>query len=337
MLSEEKVSSEIFGEPVLQQVVEVGITSGKFKGKKWIVTNEQSNNPVFDIRVKQGDAVVLYIDVTDGEIRDVFISDYLRQPYIYALVLLFIVLLLAIGWRQGLKTMAALFLTLVLVWGVLLPGFLHGYNPLLVTVLVSVLATAVTMVVVGGFSLKSLAAICGTLCGVLVAGLLALSVGKLAHLTGFGNEEAAMLLYIPQKANLDIQGLLFAGIIIGALGAAMDVSMSIASAVYELKCVNPQLTVGELIRSGLNVGRDILGTMANTLILAYTGSSLQLILVFMAYRESIRLSLGHGGLGDCPRLRWCIGMVVIPLAVVSSLLFGRCRRCCQDDKKIFLI
>ena len=143
--------------------------------------------------------------------------------------------------------------------------------------------TTITMVLVHGYNKKTLAGIIGTTSGVLVAGLLALLVGKAAKLTGFSSEEMQMLMYIPQQVKFDYQGLLFAGMIIGALGAVMDVGISIASAVEEVKRVNPGLTTRQLIQAGMNVGRDVMGTMANTLILAYTGSALPLILIFMAY------------------------------------------------------
>jgi len=156
---------------------------------------------------------------------------------------------------------------------------------------------------------------------------LAFVVGNAAYLTGFSSEEAAMLLYIPQAANLDIKGLLFAGIIIGALGASMDVSMSIASAVEEVKRVCPELGIWGLFQSGMNVGRDVMGTMANTLILAYTGSSLQLILIFMAYKESLLKIFNLDMIASevVRALSGSIGMImVIPLtSIIAAVLFGR--------------
>jgi uncharacterized membrane protein len=207
---------------------------------------------------------------------------------------------------------------------------LRGYNPVALTVLVAAVATMITIFIVAGFSYKSFAAILGTIGGLGVAGLAAMLAGKAAHLTGFGSEEAAMLLYIPQNVSLDIQGLLFAGIIIGALGAVMDVSMSVASAVEEVKKANPALGAADLFRSGLNVGRDVMGTMSNTLILAYTGSSVPLLLIFMAYRESLLKMINLDMIASeiVRALSGSLGMVlVVPLtAFIAGLLFGRCWR-----------
>ena len=327
VLSQEQIFDEMTQEPGVVQRLEVRVTSGKFKGKLLQITNYPTNNPVYDIRVKPGDRVVIYLELLDGEIKEAHIADFLRELSIYALAILFILLLLAIGWRKGAKALCSLLITMLLIWGLLLPGILRGYSPVFLTLVIAGIATAITLLVVGGATRKSFAAILGTMGGVAVSGILALIVGKAAHLTGFGTEEAGMLLYIPQNIKLDIQGLLFAGIIIGALGAAMDVSMSIASAIEEVKRVNPLLGTKELMNSGMNVGRDIMGTMSNTLILAYTGSSIQLILVIMAYQTSIMKIINLDMIASeiVRALIGSIGMIlVIPLTTaIAGAVFGR--------------
>lgn len=340
VISEEQVPDPLSGESTTNQLLKVRITSGAYKGKIIKAQNMQTSNPVYNIKVKSGNSVLVVLEVgVNGSINNAFIADHLREPKIYLLTIIFIILLLAIGWRQGAKSLTALFLTMVLIWGLLLPGLLKGYNPILLTVLIAAVATSITLVVIGGWSQKSLAAICGTVGGVTVAGLLALIVGKAAHLTGFGCEEAGMLLYIP-NIKLDIQGLLYASIIIGTLGAAMDVSISIASSIYEVKRVNDQLNVSQLITAGMNVGRDIMGTMTNTLILAYTGSSVQLILIFMAYKESLLkiLNLDLVASEIVRALAGSIGMVmVVPItAVIAGLLMGNKNHVeeIEDDAKM---
>ena len=117
----------------------------------------------------------------------------------------------------------------------------------------------------------------------LTAGFLAYLVGNIAKLTGLGDDESQMLLYIPQNIDFNYKGLLFAGIIIGTLGASMDMGMSIASAMHEVREANPKIKRGALIKAGMNIGRDVMSTMTNTLILAYAGGSLQMLLLYMAY------------------------------------------------------
>lgn len=327
IITQEKMADPLTGEPTAYQNLKVRLDSGTHKGKIISVTNYETSNPVFNIRVHPGDKILVALEEkADGSINAAFVADHLREPQLYLLLILFIVLVLAIGWKKGAKAIAGLLLTLVLIWGVLLPGILRGYPPILLTVITAVAVIAITTLVIGGLSLKSLAAILGTIGGVVISGILALVVGKAAHLTGFGNESAAMLLYIPQNIHLDIQGLLFAGIIIGALGATMDMSISVASTVTELKRVNPGLGCNELIKSGMNVGQDVIGTMANTLILAYTGGSLQLILIFMAYQESVLkiINLDMVASEIVRALAGSIGMImVVPFtAVISGWLMG---------------
>lgn len=343
VISEDEIIDPLSQQPTMNQILKVLIISGKYKGKEVAVINYQTDNPVYNIKVGDGDGVIvaLEMDGTDkNKIKEAYIADHLREDELYILLMIFVILILAIGWRKGAKALCALLLTLVLIWGVLLPGFLYGYSPIFLTAVIAIIATVVTILIVGGRSLKSITAICGTLGGVAVAGLLAFIVGKAAHLTGFGTEEAAMLLYIPQAAKLDIQGLLFAGIIIGALGASMDVSMSIASAAEEVKRVCPELKIWRLFQSGMNVGRDIMGTMANTLILAYTGSSLQLILIFMAYKESLLKIFNLDMIASevVRALSGSIGMVmVIPLtSIIAAVLYGRSKkeRITTDNEKI---
>jgi uncharacterized membrane protein len=327
ILDEKTVIDPMSGRPVLSQKLQVRITSGKYKGKEVRVIHNETDNPVFNIKVGVGDRVVMMITAGPDGIEEANIADLERVNYLYILAIVFVILLLAIGMKKGAKALCSLLLTLTLICGVLLPGLLKGYSPVLLTCGIAIVATVVTMLVVGGFTIKSLAAILGTLGGVLIAGALALGVGKAAHLTGFGNEEAAMLLYLPENIKLDIQGILFSGIIIGSLGVCMDVGMSIAAAVDEVKRLNPNLSGGELIRSGMNVGRDIMATQANTLILAYTGSSVQLILVFMAFKESLTkiLNLDMVASEVVRAFSGSIGMLtVIPItALIAGALFGR--------------
>ncbi|MFZ7134363.1 MAG: YibE/F family protein, partial [Eubacteriales bacterium] len=177
-------------------------------------------------------------------------------------------------------------ITILAIFKILIPFILKGWDPVILSVGICILIITISLIIISGFTKKTTSAIIGTVGGVVVAGVIALIVGTLCKLTGLGNEESQMLMYIPQGTILDFRGLLFAGIIIGAMGATMDVGMSIASAMHEIKENSPDIKSKDLIKAGMNVGRDMMATMANTLILAYTGGSIQLILVFMAYNTS---------------------------------------------------
>jgi len=265
----------------------VKVTEGKFKDKILKVRHDFSGNPAYDFEIKKNDKVVLLLNVKDDKLVQGYIANLDREVYLIYLTIFFLGSILIIGRFKGFKAIITLVITVWAVLKVLLPGILAGYDPVLATILVSGGVTAITLLLVGGFNMKSVAAIVGTMGGIIFAGILANIVIDLASLSGLGSEEAAMLLYIPQKTKFDFQGLLFAGMIIGALGAIMDVGMSISSAIWEIHKANPSLTWWELSKSGLNVGKDIIGTMSNTLVLAYTGGSLPLLLVLMAYDDPL--------------------------------------------------
>lgn len=286
-VEEREASEEIEGFPSQIQYVKLKIISGKYKGEIFETENHLSDNFAYDILVKEGDKVVVAIEEYDGGHIEVYVTDYARQSHIFYLLGLFILLLLLIGKGKGIKAVITLASTLFMIMKILLPLMLKGLNPIPISVLVSIVVTVITIFVISGINGKSIAAIVGTSSGVLIAGIIAYFVGSQAKLTGFSAEEATMLMYIPQGIQFDFRGLLFSGIILGALGAIMDVGMSIASSIEEIYNANPELTKRELFSAGMNVGKDIMGTMTNTLILAYTGSSIPLLLLFMAYETSI--------------------------------------------------
>ena len=273
------------GNPALPEkkwAVRLKITEGFYKGRIVDTVHYQDGNPAYDFLVKPGDRVVVSLDVEDFVLKEAYISSLARDNYLWFLVLTFSASILAIGLKQGLKTILSLLLTCLAVFKILLPAILAGKNPITVSVFLCTGITIITHMLITGFSKKSLAAVTGTVIGLILGGGLAKYIIVLARINGLNSEESQMLYYSFTQGNLDVTGLLFAGIILGALGAVMDVSMSIASSISEMNELNPELTFRQLFQSGMNVGKDIIGTMANTLILAYTGSSLPLMLLLMA-------------------------------------------------------
>jgi uncharacterized membrane protein len=309
------------------QKVKVQITSGQFKDRIVTVENYTTGNPAYDIWVKQGDKVLLVLEILAGDIFTSYIADFQRDTYIYLLTALFVLLIILIGHKQGLKAVITLGITLLLIGKFMLPLLFKGYSPVLLAIFTGVLVTAITVVAIGGFTKKSLAAVLGTSGGLVAAAGIAILVGILANLSGLSNEEAQMLMFIPQETQYDFRGLLFAGIIIGALGAVMDVSMSIASAMDEVQKVGSKMTFKKLFKSGMNVGKDIMGTMCNTLILAYTGTSIPLLLLFMAYQQPFIkiINLDFLATEMVRALSGSIGLILsIPItAVISAVLMAK--------------
>lgn len=313
-----------------EQLVTVKILSGTHKGKTVESLNTLSGSQGIDINVKKGDKVIVYLTEENGQIAEVYIADLMRANYLNYLIFAFVVLLIIIGGRKGIKALIALAFTVLAIYKVLLPAIVKGYSPLPLTVGILIVVTIFTMIIVAGFTRKSMAAALGTAGGVLIAGLLAYWVGDLAHLFGLATEESRMLLFV-DGLKIDMKGLLFSGIIIGALGAIMDVAMSVASAVDEVEKANPSLPRWRLMSAGMNVGRDIMGTMANTLILAYTGGALPLLLLFIVYNTST-VSIYNSELIATEIVRAIVGSIglifSVPLTAFIAGVFAR------EDKKM---
>lgn len=260
----------------VKQSVDIKVLTGPHKGEKTIIENMLMGNPAYDIKLKKGDKVILHAEQADGGVN-FFIADKQRTDALYFLTGLFIILLLAVGRKKGLYSLVSILITLGLIFFVLTPLILHGMNPVLATVLICVMSSVIAIYLVGGLNSKSTAAILGTVLSLSFAGLLSIFSIKFASLTGFSTEESMFL--FSAHPHLNFVGVLASAMIIGALGAVMDIGMSIASTVNELYSSSPEMTMKDLFHSGMNVGRDIIGTMANTLILAYLGGALSLVLL----------------------------------------------------------
>ncbi len=267
---------------VIEQEVKVRLTSGSYRGEEITIFNTYfAGDPVYDFLLEPGQEVIVVTMGEEGSFDQAYVQDMARDRGVYYLVFVFIVALLLVGRMKGLKTIITLVITIALVFGVLLPYLLRGFSPIWLAVGVAVIAIMVTLFIIGGFNVKSLVAIMGTVFGVVVAGLMAFWAGSMAKLTGFGTHEAQMLYFMDHT--IDFRGLLFAGIIIGSLGAITDIGMSVASAAAEIKEARPDIRFGDLTRGAFNVGRDVMGTMANTLILAYVGAAIPMLLLVMGY------------------------------------------------------
>lgn len=309
-----------------EEITVVVTSRGDYYGREFQIENVFMGHPLYDLELREGQRVVLYAEIDNGEIATIGIQGYARDYYIYILLGIFVAVLLLIGGKKGLLALVTLVLMGVVIVFALLPLVLRGYNPLMLAIVFSSLIAVVTLFIVGGFNNKSLAAICGVIGGLIFAGILAVIFGNSAYLTGFSSEEAQMLTFIDEAQSIDIRGLLFAGIIIGTLGAVLDVGMSVASSMFELKKSVPNIKPMDLFNTGMNIGRDIMGTMVNTLILAYTGGALPLLLIFRAYEipyeqiinmdliatEVVRSLVGSLGL-----------MTAIPLTALFFVLFTK--------------
>jgi uncharacterized membrane protein len=237
-----------------------------------------------------GDKVLLVRDemcVQDQCYEHTYIADFVRTVPVLWIAVLFVGLILLVGRGRGLRSIAGTLLSLVVIFFFILPMIKAKYDPVMVSILGSAILLVASTYVVYGRNYKAHAAILGMMLSLLLTwGLAALFVSW-THLTGLGQPEEASYLAMEIGTDLSFRGLVLAGIIIGALGVLDDVCVSQASAVFELVNANRKMGWVDLFRSSLNIGRDHIAAMVNTLLLAYVGASLPLMLVFTIYTEPL--------------------------------------------------
>jgi len=307
------------------QELKIEILSGEFKGQTLTLTNSRLHGDlVYDVVAEDGMEILLAVKEKEDQPPSFGVDTYARDKVLYILIFLFIFVLIAVGRIKGLMALISLIITGLLIAFFMLPLMFKGYSPILLAIITAVIVIFLSLMLIGGFNKKSLAAIIGTSSGVVIAGIISLISGKMAHLTGITGEASEQLIYIVGSFPINIKGIMFAGIIISSLGAVMDVGMSIASVVFEIHEKAPGLGKAELFKSGMNVGKDIMGTMANTLILAFTGASLSIMILLMAYNMPYfrAINLNTVSTEIIQGLSGSIGLVLtVPITSLVSTLF----------------
>lgn len=313
------------GRRVGDQELEIQILSGDHKDEIMTVTNYMS--ALFNVDVQQGDRIIVRIMTDENGSYYASVFNYDRGIVLGGFLLIFFILLGALGGKKGLGALAGLLLTLDCIWFILIPCLLRGVPAIPVTIAVSAVSAAAGLIFLNGYSKKTFCAVCGCVGGVLVSGIAAAVVGTLSPMNGFNMQEAENLILYGADQGLKVSGLLVCGVLISALGAVMDVALGIASSVWEMKEQNPDASVGSLFRSGMQIGKDAMGTMANTLILAFAGSSLNMLILVQTYNipflqlintDSIALEVVQSVAGS-------IGILLtVPLvALISARLMAR--------------
>ena len=281
------------------QEVRVHIKTGKLAGEDCDAVNPSGS--LFGTDCEVGSRVIVIVSQTgDNAIVTVYSQD--RTMAIYLFAILFAGAVCVIGGKKGIKAIASLVFTFVCIVYLMFPLIYKGASPILITIIIAFLSTLLTLGLLGGAST-------------------AILFGKAAGITGYNVTDIETLNYIAQNSQIRIGQLLFSGIIISALGATMDVGMSIASTIQELHDRNPQLSARELFVSGIRVGRDMMGTMTNTLIFAYVGGSLSTLVVNYAYDLSFRQVMNSYVLG-IEIMQGLSGSFGIVLCVPVTVLLG---------------
>ena len=307
------------------QSLSARILEGEFKDKE--VTIENYLSTTHNIRLHSGQKFIACIDNPENVESLVTVYNYYRTPYIYGFIGVLMALVILIGRSKGVRTIIGLAFTFYAIVGLLLPMIFNGYSPVASTILIIILTIGYTLFMLNGNSVKTWVAILATTAGVVLSGVCFQLMEILIHVSGFNTDQAEALILISQQTGLKINEILFAGILISCLGAVMDVGMSIASSLYEVKTLTPEISAKQLFQSGIHIGKDMIGTMCNTLILAFTGSSMTTLVTFLAYSIQYHQLMSSDFIATemLQGIAGTIGIVLtVPLgAIASALIYSR--------------
>ncbi|WP_432662881.1 YibE/F family protein [Wukongibacter baidiensis] len=264
---------------VTTKSVKVKILEGEYKGKginiEYIPVEYSSNS----YELRKGSRVLIKLSTgQNGRIKGNIIN-VSREDHLKLLGIIFLVVIIIFGGIKGILSVTSLGISGLVIVKIMIPLIVDGHNPMMVAIISTIIIILISFILISGFTRKSLVAIIGTVGGTIIAGILAKVFTDLCSITGLASEEVNFLITYMNTV-IDYRGLYLSGVLIGAIGVVMDVSMSITSVIFELKDQNPNMTFAGLIASGLKVGRDIMATMVNTLILAYVGGAMPILLVF---------------------------------------------------------
>lgn len=324
VVEEDLTPSDLKGGP---QLGEQTLTIELKDGSQITLTNYLTNT--HNILAREGMRVVVCVDAPENVEPYYTLYQYDRSMGLGVAVAIFLLLMLLVGGEKGFYATLALAFSLVFLLKITVPVIYSGGSPILAGLAMVLVSTAVTVFLIYGLSPRGVLGIGVVLAGEFVSCGLFLLFSLLLHLSGFKSSDAENLLVAAQNTGLNISTVLFAATMIASLGAVMDVAVSLLSALWEVRLADPDITGRGLWRAGLRMGRDMIGTMSNTLIFAFAGGSLTTLLVLMTYgtdpvqllhSDYIALEMAHGLCGTCAVI------LTVPLAsLVSAAVYPKWR------------
>lgn len=263
------------------QQLTVEILEGTEKGEMVSVTNYVTRT--LNVVAKQGMTIMICVDQPENAAPYYTVFNYHRTPGLLFTVAVFAVIVLAVGRGKGAWSLIGLGYTVFVILFFLVQAIFHGWSVMGSVVATIALGTLAALILLGGIGRKTFAAAAATLMGTALSGVLFWIFSGVLHISGYNLDSAESLLMITQTTGMELRPMLMASVLIAALGAVMDVGMSVAASLEEIHALNPELGTGALMASGMRIGRDMIGTMTNTLILAYTGTALTTMILLLAY------------------------------------------------------
>ena len=298
----------------------------KHPGKPYSAFNLLTGTLEYDEFYQPGDTILVAIQFNpNGQVHHIKALSHYRLPYLMMLFALFAIALLAYARHIGLSALISFVGSVLIIWQLLIPGLVAGYPPMFITTATLIALSALIIFSIAGWTNKGKAAFTGTLIGLMITALLCLMCGKLLKLDGMTQPMAQLLLF-ETGMHLNMLDVLYAAVLIGASGAAMDVAMEMAATMEELKLTNPEMNKKQLLRSGFRVGNAVIGTMTTTLLLAYSGGFLTLLMLFIS-RDTSLMQIFNMKLVASEVARTLMGslslVIVAPLTawIANSMLF----------------
>ncbi|HRH23065.1 MAG TPA: YibE/F family protein [Candidatus Magasanikbacteria bacterium] len=318
IISEREAEGYGEGEKILIQEIEVLITSGFEDGSIVMVTNEVLKDRE-NRQLKIGDSLVVGKSVIAGETQ-YYISDMYRLDALWIVLSIFVLITLILTKFHGFRAFAGLLVSFGVIAWYIVPQIIHGANPLLVSLIGTSIIAATSLYIAHGFHARTSIALVGTIISISVALVLSYFFVIFTHLFGMGSEEAFYLQFAP-GVMINLRGLLLGGIIIGVLGILDDITTAQAAVVEQIYYANPELSARELYGRASLVGREHILSLVNTLVLAYTGASLPLILLFKIYERPAWVTLNSEIIME-EVIRMIIGSITLIIAVPFTTLIA---------------
>lgn len=322
IISDNEIFSKYTNEIIERRVVYYAtILNGDKKGEKIVATQIMDLTQMELGKPVTPNSVHFVSIVTNEYMENQWITgNPVRTPWILFLVILFCSLVLLFGRGKGVNTIIALIITCLAVFFILIPAITEGKNIYITTVIICIFTIISTLLLVGGLSFKTLSASLGCIGGVSIAGIITVVSNYYMQMTGMLDDDSLMIYVMNPDRPIDLRAILFAGIIIGAMGAVMDVGMSISSSLEEIISKVADISFVEIIKSGFSIGRDIMGTMANTLVLAYIGSGLHMTVLLLNYKGNLEEILNMEMIAS-EILQAMAGSIAILFTIPSTTLF----------------
>ena len=317
-ISDEK-TIEVMGAKQLYQKLSVTITKGSDFGKTIIIEN--GNLPLANIIQYRLHDQVTIVKSQDQQGNNIYnINDFIRRDSLLLLFIIFVFTTIFVAQWKGLTAIISMACTFLVIFEFVLPQLANGSNPILISIGASIIIIPITFYLSHGLNMKTTVAIIGSLITLIVIGVLANLFIYICHLSGLSSEDAATLsLYKPGVINM--KDLLFAGFVIGALGILDDITVAQAAVITEIKSVMPKIKPWDLYKKGMNVGKDHITSMVNTLILVYTGASLPLLLIFIDNPRPFSEVINYEFIAE-EVVRTLVGSIGLVLAVPITTLIA---------------